>query len=68
MPSITYILTNFVKNKFSKSIIFKVKSTFEPNALKWVIKIIFINSSPFSLLIINIKNPLQISKGMVHIW
>jgi hypothetical protein len=33
----------------------RVKNTFEPNVVKWVIKIIFINSSPFSLLIINVN-------------
>jgi hypothetical protein len=40
---------------FSKSIIFKVKNILKPNVLKWVIKIIFINSSPLALLIINVK-------------
>ncbi len=45
----------FVKTTLSKSIIFTVKNTFEPNVFKWVIKIIFINSSPFVLLIINVK-------------
>jgi hypothetical protein len=55
MSFITYIWTTFVKTTFSKSIIFKVKNIFEPNALKWVIKIIFIYSSRFSLLIMNIK-------------
>jgi len=55
MPSITYIWTTFVKVAFSKSIIFKVKNTFEPNVFKWVIKIIFISSSHFALLIINVK-------------
>jgi hypothetical protein len=64
IPSITYILTTFVKATFSKSIIFKVKNTFEPNVFKWVIKIIFINSSHFALLIINAK---ILSKRMVHI-
>jgi hypothetical protein len=34
---------------------FKVKNIFEPNVLKWVIKTIFINSSPFAFLIINVK-------------
>ncbi len=46
---------NFVKTTFSKSIIFKVKNIFEPNVLKWFIKIIFIGSNPFALLIINVK-------------
>ncbi len=55
MPSIIYIWTNFVKVTFSKSIIFKVKSIFEPNVLKSVIKTIFISSSPLSLLNINVK-------------
>jgi hypothetical protein len=45
----------FVKVTFSKSIIFKVKNTFEPNVLKWVIKKKFISSSPFAFLIINVK-------------
>ncbi len=45
----------FTKGTFSKSIIFLVKNTFEPNVLKWVIKIIFINSNPFGFLIINVK-------------
>ncbi len=34
---------------------FKVKNMFEPNEFKLVIKIIFISSSLFALLIINIK-------------
>jgi hypothetical protein len=35
---------------------FKVKNTFEPNVLKWVIKTLnFISSSPFAFLIINAK-------------
>jgi hypothetical protein len=44
-----------VKVTFSKSIIFKVKITFEPNVFKWVIKTIFINSNPFALLITDVK-------------
>ncbi len=48
-------MNNFVNATFSKSIIFKVKNTFEPNEFKLVIKIIFIGSSPFALLIINVK-------------
>ncbi len=55
MPSITYIWITFAKTTFSKSIIFKVKSTFEPNVFKCVIKIVFISSSPFSLLIFNVR-------------
>jgi len=55
MPSITYIWIIFVKTTFSKSIIFKVKSIFEPNVFKCVIKVIFINSSPFALLIFNVR-------------
>ncbi len=55
MPSITYIWTTLVKATLSKSIIFRVKSTFEPNVLKWVIKTIFISSNPFVILIINVK-------------
>ncbi len=52
---ITYTWTTFVECTFSKSIIFRVKSTFEPNVLKLIIKTIFINSSFFTLLIINVK-------------
>ncbi len=48
-------MKNFVKATFSKVIIFKVESTFKPNVFKWIIKISFINSSPFALLIINVK-------------
>jgi len=55
MPSITYIWTTFIKSTVSKSIIFKVKNIFEPNVLKLVKNKIFINSSPFVLLIINEK-------------
>jgi hypothetical protein len=44
-----------VKATFSKSIIFKVKNTFEPNVFKLVIYIYNINSSPFAFLIINFK-------------
>ncbi len=55
MPFITYIWIIFVKAKLLKSIIFRVKNTFEPNAFKLVIKIIFISSSPFAFLIINVK-------------
>ncbi len=55
MPSITKIWTTFVEITFFKSIYFKVKSTFEPNVFKWVIKTIFINSSHFALWIVNIK-------------
>ncbi len=45
----------FVEDTFSKSIIFKVKSTFEPNVFKAVMKTIIFNSSPFAFLIINVK-------------
>ncbi len=45
----------FIKVTFSKSIIFKVKNMFEPNVFKLVIKILFINSNPLALLIINVK-------------
>ncbi len=56
MPFITYIWTTFVQTTFSKSIIFKVKSTFEPNMFKWAINFFFLmSSSLFSLLIINVK-------------
>ncbi len=55
MPFIIWTWITFVKSTFSKSIIFNVKSTFELNVLKWIIKIIFISSSPFALLIINVK-------------
>ncbi len=43
------------KATFSKSIIFKVKSMFEPNVLKLVMKKNFISSSPFALLITNVR-------------
>jgi hypothetical protein len=36
----------FIKTTFSKSIIFKVNDTFEPNVLKSIMKTIFITSSP----------------------
>jgi hypothetical protein len=49
------IWTIFIKVTFSKSIIFKVKNMFESNVFKLVIKIIFINSNPFTFLIINVK-------------
>jgi hypothetical protein len=55
MPSITQIWTTFNRGIYSKSIIFKVKNTFEWIVLKWVIKKNFINSSPFALIIINVK-------------
>jgi len=48
-------MNNFVNATFSKSIIFKVKNMFEPNEFKSIIKIIVISSSPFALLIINVK-------------
>jgi hypothetical protein len=51
----TYIWIIFVKVTFSKSIIFRVKNAFVSNVFKWGIKIIFISSSPFALLIINVK-------------
>ncbi len=44
----------YIKGTLSKSIIFKIKSTFEPNVFKWVIKKKIISSSPFALLI-NLK-------------
>jgi len=62
-PSITYIWITFIKVTFSKSIIFKVKSNFEPNVLKWVMKTNFINSSPFALIIINVKILSNFQKG-----
>ncbi len=31
-------ITIFVEATFSNSIIFRVKNTFEPNVLKWVLK------------------------------
>lgn len=40
---------------FFKSIICRIKNMIKPNVFKLVIKIIFINSSPFILLIINLK-------------
>jgi len=45
----------FVKVTFRKSIISKMKNIFEPNVFKWVMKKKFISSSPFALLIINVK-------------
>ncbi len=48
-------MNNFVNATFSKSIILKVKNMFEPNEFKSIIKIIVISSSPFALLIINVK-------------
>jgi hypothetical protein len=48
-------MNNFVNATFSKFIIFKVKNMFEPNEFKSIIKIIVISSSPFALLIINVK-------------
>jgi hypothetical protein len=48
-------MNNFVKATFSKSFIFRVKNTFEPNVFKWVVKTIFITSNPFAFLIINVK-------------
>jgi hypothetical protein len=58
MPFITQTLTTFDKGTFSKSIVFKVKNTFEPNVLKLVIKTIFINSIYiyiYIFLLINVK-------------
>ncbi len=43
------------KATFLKSIIFNIKSTFEPNVLKLVMKTIFINSNHFALLITNVR-------------
>jgi hypothetical protein len=45
----------FVEATFSKSIIFRVKNTFEQNVFKLVIRKNSISSSPFALLIINVK-------------
>ncbi len=70
MPFITQTLTTLVKGTFPKSIVFKVKSIFEPNVLKLVIKTIFINSI-FILFYFSTHqclNPFQFSKGMMHIW
>ncbi len=53
-PSHIYEPT-FVKATFSKSIIFKVKNTCEPNVFKWVTKNKFITSNTFAFLIINVK-------------
>jgi hypothetical protein len=44
-----------LKPHFQNSLFFKVKSTFEPNVFKWIIKKKFINSSPFAFIIINVK-------------
>jgi hypothetical protein len=52
-----------------EQLLLRVKSMFEPNVLKLVIKTIFINSSSFAFLIINIKILIYNSlEGMVHIW
>jgi hypothetical protein len=67
MPCITYIWTTFVKATFSKFIIFRVKSIFEPNVFKWVIKANFISSSPSSLLIINVKIIYNFQKKWAHL-
>ncbi len=48
-------MNNFVKSHTSKSIILRVKNTFEPNVFKWVINKKIINSNLFALLIINVK-------------
>jgi hypothetical protein len=48
-------MNNFCKNIFSKFIIFRVKSIFESNVFKWVIKKKFLCSNLFALLIINVK-------------
>ncbi len=50
---LSHIQTTFVKATFPKSIVFRVENTFEPNVLKWVIKTIVINSSPFAFLILS---------------
>jgi hypothetical protein len=56
MPSITYIyIITSVKATSSKSIIFRVKNTFEPNVLKWVIKKKSLVQVFFPFLIINVK-------------
>jgi hypothetical protein len=55
MHSCTLNMKFFIKDTFPKSIIFRVKSTFEPNVLKSIIQTIFISSSLFVFLIINIK-------------
>ncbi len=53
---LSHIYEQFLlKPTLSKSMILRVKNIFEPNVLKEVIKIIFISSSPFSLLIINVN-------------
>jgi hypothetical protein len=67
MPFIIWTWITFVKSTFSKSIIFKVKNTFELNVLKWIIKIIFISSSPFALLILNVKILTNFQKNGAHL-
>jgi hypothetical protein len=53
---LSYIFEQFfIKTTFSKFITYKVKNNFELNVFKWVLKTIFINSSPFAFLIINVK-------------
>jgi len=49
------LLSHIYEQLLNESIIFRVKNTFEPNVLKWVIKIIFISLGILSLLIINVK-------------
>jgi hypothetical protein len=61
-------MNNFLLKPHFKIHNFHVKNIFEPNVFKWVIKNNFINSNLFSLLIINVKNPFQFSKGIMHIW
>ncbi len=48
-------MNNFCYGHIFKFHNFKVKSTFEPNVLKWVIKTLFINLNPFAFLIISVK-------------
>ncbi len=44
-----------LKPHFQNPSFLRSKNTFEPNVFKWVIKKQFINASPFSFLIINVK-------------
>jgi hypothetical protein len=75
-------MNNFYLGHIFKSIIFKVKNTFESNVFKLVIKTIFVSSNPFAFLIINVKILSNVQKEsctfnrektfgkkkIVHIW
>jgi hypothetical protein len=56
-----------MKNTFSKSIIFKVKHTFEPNVLKWVIKIISSIQVPLAFKLSMLKSSLIFERNGAHL-